>query len=193
MTQTLRSTGRLLRLAVIALALPVVLSACSEAKRALGYEKTPPDEFQVVARAPLSMPPDFSLRPPAPGSTRPQEGTTREQARKIITGQRGSTPIATENRTQGDLVLLKRFGADSIQPDIRVLVNKETQSLAEAEKSLSDRVIFWRKADPPGVAVDPTRETQRIRENQALGRSVSEGDTPQIQRRKKAWLEGVFN
>ncbi|OAN52371.1 hypothetical protein A6A04_01385 [Paramagnetospirillum marisnigri] len=193
MTQTLRSTGRLLRLAVIALALPVVLSACSEAKRALGYEKTPPDEFQVVARAPLSMPPDFSLRPPAPGATRPQEGTTREQARRIITGQRGSTPISTENRTQGDLVLLKRIGADSIQPDIRVLVNKETQALAEAEKSFSDRIVFWRKADPPGVAVDPTKETQRIRENQALGRSVSEGDTPQIQRRRKAWLEGVFN
>ncbi len=101
MTQTLPHLGRLVRVAAIALALPLALSACQDAKRALGYEKAPPDEFQVVSRAPLSMPPDFSLRPPQPGASRPQEGTTREQARKVITGQRGSTPIATAGRSQG--------------------------------------------------------------------------------------------
>ena len=193
MTQTQRHIGSFARIAVLAVALPLVLSACDSAKRALGYEKMPPDEFMVVQRAPLAMPPDFGLRPPQPGSSRPQEGTTREQARKIITGQRGATPIATEGRSQGDVALLKRVGADSIQPDIRVLVNKENQSLLEADKSFADRIVFWRKAEPPGTAVDPTKETQRIRENQALGKSVSDGETPQIQRRKRAWLEGVFN
>lgn len=193
MTQTQRHIGSFARIAILAVALPLVLSACDSAKRALGYEKMPPDEFQVVQRAPLAMPPDFSLRPPQPGSARPQEGTTREQARKIITGQRGATPIATEGRSQGDIALLKRVGAGSIQPDIRVLVNKENQALLEADKSLADRIVFWRKPEPPGTAVDPTKETQRIRENQALGKSVSDGETPQIQRRKRAWLEGVFN
>ncbi|RAU23304.1 DUF3035 domain-containing protein [Paramagnetospirillum kuznetsovii] len=180
-------------LALTCALLPLALSACGEAKRALGYEKQPPDEFQVVARAPLSMPPDFGLRPPTPGAARPQEGTTRDQARRVLSGQRGVTPIATEGRSQGDLSLMKRVGADSIQPDIRVLVNKETQSLADADKNFTDRIVFWRKPDPPGIAVDPSKETQRIRENQALGKSVSEGETPQIQRRKRAWLEGVFN
>ncbi|MDO8605038.1 MAG: DUF3035 domain-containing protein [Phaeospirillum sp.] len=193
MTHTQRPLGNSVRIAALAVLLPLVLSACQDAKRALGYEKMPPDEFQVVQRAPLSMPPDFTLRPPQPGATRPQEGTTRDQARKVITGQRMGTPIATEGRTSGDLVLLKRVGADSIQPDIRVLVNKENQSLLEADKSFSDRIIFWRKADPPGASVDPAKETQRLRENQALGKSVSDGETPQIERRKKAWLEGVFN
>ncbi|TAN62118.1 MAG: DUF3035 domain-containing protein [Magnetospirillum sp.] len=193
MTQTQRPLGNSVRIAALAVLLPLVLSACQDAKRALGYEKMPPDEFQVVSRAPLSMPPDFSLRPPQPGATRPQEGTTREQARKVITGQRTATPISTEGRTSGDLVLLKRVGADSIQPDIRVLVNKENQALLEADKSFSDRIVFWRKAEPPGVSVDPVKETQRLRENQALGKSVSDGETPQILRRKRAWLEGVFN
>ena len=67
------------------------------------------------------------------------------------------------------------------------------QALLEADKSFSDRIVFWRKADLPGTAVDPVKETQRLRENQALGKSVSDGETPQIQRRKRAWLEGVFN
>ncbi|CAA7612491.1 DUF3035 domain-containing protein [Magnetospirillum sp. SS-4] len=193
MTQTHRPFGRIARAAFLAALLPLALSACSDAKRALGYEKAPPDEFQVVSRAPLSMPPDFSLRPPVAGADRPQEGTTRDQARKVITGQRGTTPIATEGRSQGDLAMMRRVGADSIQPDIRVLVNKENQALLDADKDFADRIVFWRKPQPPGTAVDPVKETSRLRENQALGRSVSEGETPQIQRRKRAWLEGVFN
>jgi hypothetical protein len=170
----------------------LALSACSDVKRSLGYEKAPPDEFQVVQRAPLSMPPDFSLRPPQPGATRPQEGTTRDQALRVLSGQRVTTPISTAGRTQGDVTLLKRFGAESIQPDIRVLVNKESQSIAEAEKSFTDRLVFWRKPEQSGVVVDPVKESQRLRENQALGKSVSEGQTPRIERRKKAILEGIF-
>ena len=187
---TNRSAFRLFALAAL---LPVALSACTDVKRSLGYEKQPPDEFQVVQRAPLSMPPEFTLRPPQPGASRPQEGTTRDQARQVLVGGRTATPISTEGRTSGDLVLLKRVGADTIQPEIRVLVNKENQAMADAEKSFQDRIVFWRKSDPPGTAVDPVKETQRLRENQALGKSVSDGETPQIQRRKKAWLEGVFN
>ena len=183
------------RIVVLAALVPLALSACSDVKRSLGYEKQPPDEFQVVSRAPLSMPPDFSLRPPQPGAVRPQEGTTRDQARSVLAGslRTNQSAIATDGRTQSDLVLLKRIGADTIQPDIRNLVNRENQSLAEADKSFTDRLVFWRKTEPPGTAVDPIKETQRLRENQALGKSVTEGETPQIQRRKRAWLEGVFN
>lgn len=181
------------RLAPLVVMLAVLaLSACSDVKRSLGYEKAPPDEFQVVQRAPLSMPPDFSLRPPQPGATRPQEGTTRDQALRVLSGQRVTTPVSTAGRTQGDVTLLKRFGAESIQPDIRVLVNKESQSIAEAEKSFTDRLVFWRKPEQSGVVVDPVKESQRLRENQALGKSVSEGQTPRIERRKKAILEGIF-
>ena len=189
--KTNRPTARLIALA--ALLVPVALSACTEVKRSLGYEKQPPDEFQVVQRAPLSMPPEFTLRPPQPGAVRPQEGTTRDQARQILVAGRTPSPISTEGRTAGDLAMMKRVGADAIQPEIRVLVNKESQALADADKNFQERIMFWRKAEPPGTAVDASKETQRLRENQALGKSVSEGETPQVQRRKKAWLEGVFN
>lgn len=185
------STARLMALAT--LLAPVVLSACTDVKRSLGYEKQAPDEFQVVQRAPLAMPPEFSLRPPQPGAVRPQEGVTRDQARQILVGGRTATPISTEGRTAGDISLMKRVGADSIQPEIRVLVNKESQALAEADKSFQDRIMFWRKTEPPGAAVDASKETQRLRENQALGKSLSDGETPQVQRRKRAWLEGIFN
>src|SRR6201996_1876219 len=61
------------------------LSSCADARRALGYDKAPPDEFAVIARAPLAQPPDYNLRPPAPGAPRPQEGTSTDQARAALT------------------------------------------------------------------------------------------------------------
>jgi hypothetical protein len=47
----------------------------------LGLEKTSPDEFLVVKRAPLSLPPNYELRPPKPGERRPQERTVRSRAK----------------------------------------------------------------------------------------------------------------
>jgi len=192
MTRNDRSPRSVLGLAVLSLGLGLALSGCTDVRRSLGYEKAPPDEFQVVDRPPLTLPPDFSLRPPQPGTARPQETSTRDQARRVLAGRTLATPVTTAGRTQGDIVLVKRFGAEAIQPDIRVLIDKESLALAEVEKSFTDRLVFWRKPEPPGVAVDPVKETQRLRENQALGKSVSEGETPQIERRKKAILEGIF-
>ena len=39
------------------------LSACSDFRRAIGEAKSAPDEFQVVVRAPLSLPPGFGDSP----------------------------------------------------------------------------------------------------------------------------------
>src|SRR5690606_39495270 len=44
------------------------LTGCEGTKQALGIgNKSGPDEFTVITKAPLIIPPDFSLRPPAPG------------------------------------------------------------------------------------------------------------------------------
>lgn len=45
-----------------------------------------PDEFAVQRQAPLVVPPDFSLTPPAPGAPRPAEGTASEQALDVLFG-----------------------------------------------------------------------------------------------------------
>lgn len=194
-TTTPAPTRRVLAAASVALLAAIALSGCTEARRALGYEKAPPDEFQVVERAPLALPPDFSLRPPSPGAVRPQEGNVRDQARQALAGRATGTPVSVQGRSQGDVALLKKAGAEQIQPDIRVVVNKETQALADSDKSFTDKVMFWRKPDGIGAGeqLDATKEVQRLRENQALGRSVGDGDSPRIARRKKGMLEGIFD
>lgn len=177
----------------MALAALVGLSGCSDARRALGYDKTAPDEFTVVSRAPLSQPPDFSLRPPQPGAPRPQDGTTRDQARGLLVANRsGGAANPFIGRSPGESVLLGKAGADRALPDIRRLVNEETSALIEADKSFTDEILFWQKKPAPGELVDARQESQRLQTNAALGKPVTTGDTPQIQRRKKGWLEGIF-
>ena len=39
------------------------LCGCTTMKKTLGIEKNSPDEMMVVSRAPLSIPPEFNLRP----------------------------------------------------------------------------------------------------------------------------------
>jgi hypothetical protein len=62
----------------------VALSGCSDFKKMVGIEKTSPDEFAVESRAPLTIPPDFDLRPPAPGTGRPQEVSAANKAKTAI-------------------------------------------------------------------------------------------------------------
>jgi hypothetical protein len=75
-----------------------------------------PDEFAVQRQAPLVVPPDFSLTPPAPGAPRPAEGTASEQALEALFG--GPAP-----RSEIESTALNRAG--SAAPSIRSLAGDE--------------------------------------------------------------------
>lgn len=178
-------------LCVLALAGATLTGCGGGARKVLGLEKSAPDEFTVVSRAPLTVPPDFKLRPPEPGATRPQEGTTSDQAKSALIGAR----VAAYNRagmSAGEQTLLKAAGAPNATPDIRTVVNSESSVLAEEEKSFTDKLVFWRDPEPHGTVVNAQEEAKRLRQNQALGKPVTDGDTPQIERRQRALLEGIF-
>ena len=48
---------------VISSLIVAMLCACGMTRKSLGLEKDAPDEMLVVSRAPLSIPPEFGLRP----------------------------------------------------------------------------------------------------------------------------------
>ncbi|MQX36487.1 DUF3035 domain-containing protein [Roseospira navarrensis] len=180
----------------VAVGLLVGLTGCDNPKRALGLEKQAPDEFAVVTRAPLSLPPDFNLRPPRPGAARPQEGTPRDQARRVITGtplQGGVQPQALpQGASPGEQALLGRAGTDRAIPDIRQVVDEETSVLAEESRSFTDVLLFWREPQTFGTELDASAESRRLRENRALGQPPTTGASPSIQRREQGILEGLF-
>ena len=74
------------------------LGGCSRGtvQDALGMSKRAPDEFAVVRRAPLIVPPDYDLRPPDPGAPRPNIGTTSDQARVAMTGNQAEPSAAAQ-------------------------------------------------------------------------------------------------
>lgn len=82
-----------------------------------------PDEFAVQRQAPLVVPPDFALVPPAPGAPRPAEGTASEQALQALFG--GPAP-----RSAVETSALDRAGA--ADPGIRSAVgDPDTNTVAK--------------------------------------------------------------
>ncbi len=189
---------------LVLLALPLVLAGCDTAREALGLNKKAPDEFAVVTKAPLVMPPEFGLRPPEPGAPRPQEVSPRERAQAALAGRGGEaagqlSPLTRNaqgqavQRSAGEAALLQRAGASNPDPDIRRKLNDEFTQLAERDRRLVDRLVFWQKPqEPSGSVVDAQKEAQRLRENAAQGKSVTTGDVPTVKRRERGVLEGIF-
>ena len=200
------SPTRVPRAALVLVTLAAItLSGCGDStKRVLGLERTAPDEFAVVPRAPLSQPPDFNLRPPRPGADDLTTLSTREQARQAVF--RGDTP-ADPNRsdtdrlrfgsgpatqaapsesvtrnTTGESALLSRAGALETDPLIRSQVDRESSVLVQENENFV-RSLLGLSQDSPAAVVDADAEARRIREAQALGVPPSEGaQTPTIER-----------
>lgn len=169
----------------------LVLSGCDSVNQAFGLDRNVPDEFAVVSRAPLSMPPDFSLQPPRPGAPRPQEGTASQRGMEVVMGE--SAGVIDPGVSAGENAFLAEAGAASADPNIRQIVDQESTELLVADQGFVDNLIFWRDEQPAGTIVDPEAEARRIQANQALGRPITEGDVPVIERKDPAPLEGLFD
>lgn len=191
-----RSAGWSAKAGMLA-ALSLTLAGCGgdSLRDTLGYGKSAPDEFAIVTKAPLVIPPDYSLRPPQPGAPRPQEMEIQPSlgAQRALIGDDALAEAAGGN-TQGEQVLLEQTGAAQADPRIRQVVNAETRSLVERDKTFVDSVIFWKEPGPAPDErlVNPSEESQRIQQNEAEGKPVTEGETPTVKQKKEGLLEGIF-
>jgi hypothetical protein len=155
-------------LCAVALIASAGLAGCQSTSKALGIAKVTPDEFRVVTKAPLVVPPDYSLRPPAPGEPRPQELQPESAARTALAGQ-----AAAAQRTDGERLLVARAGVEKADPLIRYVVDDEFGDIAHKDKGFADKVMFWKKDAPadakPAAAldgssaqIDPAAEKERV-------------------------------
>ncbi len=178
--------------ALMAVSLLLGLAACSgdELTRTFGLTRDAPDEFQVTTRAPLSMPPDFSLRPPRPGASRPQELTQQQQAEAALNPDSLLNPPTRAANSRGQQALVAAAGRPA-PADIRNRVDSEA-ALDTPSRSFTDRLLFWQPGPKPGTQVDPAREAARLRQNSALGQNPEVGDTPIIQQKRQGILSSFF-
>lgn len=122
----------------------LLLSGCADFRRMVGIERTGPDEFAVETRAPLTLPPDFDLRPPQPGAVRPQETPAVEKARSAI-----------ENAGPGEP------GKQASFPLRPPQAGPGAQSASPADQSLSNKLLDYR--DTGGGAAVEKRETTALK------------------------------
>lgn len=76
----------------------LALSACGGSGI---FNRDRPDEMAVQRQAPLVVPPDFALVPPAPGAPRPSDTSASQQAQDALFGPaqpRSAVETAIDNR-----------------------------------------------------------------------------------------------
>jgi len=135
----------------------LLISGCTDLKKAIGLEKSAPDEFAVESRAPLEMPPDFDLRPPQPGASRPQEKSSNKLARQVIEEAGPGEPgkQAPDFRLRRSEDGLPDIGAPSGQrpdPNSRV-----------ADQSLSKKLLDYQNSGDATAPVEK-RETTPLKD-----------------------------
>lgn len=173
-------------------ALGLALAACEGLKDTLGWNKQSPDEFVVVTRAPLTLPPDFTLRPPMPGAHRPQRKTVQEQAKASLYGAKPQAPVTVAAPSKGEQALLERANAAKVRPGVRLILEEEKALEAQANEALVDTLVFWRATQAPGAVRDTSKATQRPAPARAEGKSPDSGETAVIERREKTIFDIIF-
>jgi hypothetical protein len=175
-----------------------VLTACGEGSvgEKLGIDRKPPDEFRVLSRPPLNVPPEFNLRPPSDGSEAAGlEAPTSEVAKQAVFGadakgeasdttalKEGTAPTAVMPVTSSDVAsgndqnFLNRAGVSVANPSIRQIIREESGMTGyEEEESVLKILGSENKREP---MVDAEKEKERLKTNAQEGKPVDEGDTP---------------
>ena len=157
---------------VIMLGMTVVLtaglSACSDFRRAIGEGKSAPDEFQVVVRAPLSLPPGFGDSP---------EDIVKSSQTSGVNAQ-ASTANLLGSQTIDVSEFASLFDFSGVPDDIRTKVDEETYGI-QLEKRLPLQTLFGGVPDV-GPVLDKMAEDLRLRKARLAGQAPTEGGTKAI-------------
>lgn len=140
------------------------LSGCTDVRRALGIERTTPDEFAVTARPPLTVPPDFALRPPGgAGAVQLQQNRRAEAA--VFGPNRPNFATESANRSAGESALLETAAAGAtVDPDVRQVIDRENPGPDKVDRGLFESIMFWQeRTNPSNQTIDPKEEADRLK------------------------------
>lgn len=92
----------------------IALAACGGGKTRLSNRNTP-DEFAISRAAPLVVPPDFTLAPPRPGTSRAIADDAQTNAAEALFGP----GVKIAPKSPAEIELLNKAGADKADPTAR--------------------------------------------------------------------------
>ena len=170
--------------------LALALTGCSDAtKKEFGLEANPPDAFQVGTAAPLSLPPELDQLPaPNPGEPRPQQVNAAQAGADVIDPENALTN-APATMSAGEESLLQEAGPTP-PAGIRAEVNQNALIASKPPGFVSK--LMGTGPQPPAT-VDAQAEERRLQENEALGRPVTQGATPQNTNTNPGFFERLLD
>ncbi len=187
-------SSHLLRAAVL-VGVTIALCGCESIREAAGTTKEAPNEFAVLTKAPLVIPPDYNLMPPRPGAPPTNQTDPTTSAQVALFGSDPSVIAAANTATasDGETALLAKAGVANADPEIREHLASDRKAMVGSNDDFTNEVLFWKgpKKDN-GTAVDADAEAKRL-DAQKAGRTGDQPAAPPQEKEKSGWLDGWFD
>jgi hypothetical protein len=155
----------LVRVAAVT-ALGLALGGCSYLREAAGMNKMAPDEFAVLTKAPLTIPPDFGLMPPKPGAAPTNQIDPGTNAQSSLFGADAATVAANipGHASMGEKLLLANANAANADSAIRQQIAADEKDMLATDDKFTDELMFWqdKAKEPTDVPVNADAEAARL-------------------------------
>jgi len=135
-------------------------TGCTSASKALGLTTQAPNEFNILTKAPLVVPPEYNLRPPRIGESSAENNYSQKSAREALIGD-----IDATEPSRGEIFLMTKAGVGNANQEIRLEIDG-VNSVERKSENFANRVLFWQDGGivtPEGSPLDPEVEAQRLR------------------------------
>ena len=179
------SVRKLVPLAVIG-GLALSLAACETIRTAVGSNKEPPDEFAVVTKAPLIIPPDYNLRPPKPGAPPLNQVSPTESAEAALYSDDPKMVASTisGSYSPAEKMLLAQTGGAAANDSIRQQLAADNAGADSADEGFVNGLLFGGTTNAGDAPLDADSEKARI--------DAGKQQAPQIKKDSGGWLDGIF-
>jgi hypothetical protein len=162
----------------------LVLASCSSTpniKSALGLEQNAPDEFRVVSKPNLVVPPNISATP-----TDSKEG--------IVVG-----PVGTKANgvpvTEGDKALLKNINPKAQHKEARKKLSQSeltAQKKKNKKRGILSKAKSMRNKMKKEPVVDPIKEQKRVNAHKKAKKKLPQEEVP-VKQETKSVIDEVFS
>lgn len=121
--------------------LALSLAGCQSLREAAGMERIEPDAFAISPKPPLVIPPDYNLRPPAPGAPPTHALDPAEAAEAAVAGMPSSAP-APGHFSMVEQDLLAKSGGATAKDSIRQQIAADNRNMQMADHSFTNQLLF---------------------------------------------------
>lgn len=152
---------RILAPLILVTASSALLVGCTSTSKALGLRKDTPNEFNILTKAPLVIPPEYNLRPPRVGESSSEDNYSQRAAREALVGD-----VDAAEPSQGETLLMREANVGRADQEIRLKIDGQN-SVERKSKGFANRIMFWKDGQLVNdqgelIPLDSEREAQRL-------------------------------